>query len=96
MILVRYAEVASQTQALRSQLQSEFMEMNAAYQSALTSLVNMDGMANGEILAAMQANQEKARLASEILTKLLEFIEISSQQVEITEQNIVRFFQSVS
>ena len=67
--------------------------MNAAYSNALASLVSMDGAANAEILNAMQVNREKARLATEILTKLLDFIDISSQQVEFSEQNVARFFQ---
>ena len=95
MISIRYTEVAAKTQMLKDQLQSEFMEMNATYKNALTSLVLMDGSANAEILNAMQMNQEKARLASEILTKLLDFIEVSAQQVEFSEQNIKRFFQAV-
>ena len=95
MVLVRYAEVTSQTQELRNRLHMEFVQMNAAYKDALTSLVNMDGQANAEILGAMNENQNKARIASEILSKLLEFIEISSQQMELSEQNVIRFFQAV-
>lgn len=95
MILVNYAQVASTTQTLKNRLQTEFMAMNSAYRDALTSLVIMDGAANAEFISAMQANQEKARLAAEILTKLLDFIEVSSQQVELSEQNVKRFFEAV-
>ena len=95
MVHVKYAEVANKTQALRSRLQSEFEQMNGAYKDALHSLVAMDGAANAEILNAMKANQDKARLAAEVLTKLLEFIEISSQQMELSEQNVVRFFHAI-
>ena len=93
-ILVNYDEVYTKVAELRHRIQTELVEMNAAYRQAASTLNGMDGSANAAMIEAMVSNQRKSQITADTLTKLLSFIDASTRQVERGEQNIARTFES--
>ena len=93
-IKINYPEVYSKTTELRQRIQSEIQELEGTYRQANASLRRMDSKTNGAIIETMEANQEKARVTAETLTKLLSFIETAAQQVEREENAMSRVFTS--
>ena len=94
-IKINYEEVYSKTAELRQRLQDELRETESIYRQANQSIRRMDGKTNAEYTEAIAANQQKARVTTETLTKLISFIEASAKQVERDEAMIARSLTSV-
>jgi len=85
---INYTEVYSKTAELRSRIESELSNMDAAYNQIQAGLQGMDGEANASFMETMEENQIKAYVSAETLHKLLTFMELSARQVESNELKI--------
>ena len=82
---IKYTEVYSKTAELRSRIESELSNMDAAYRQAQSDLHGLDGKTNATFMETIEQNKMKAHVTAETLHKLLTFIELSSRQVEHDE-----------
>ena len=91
-IRINYEEVYAKTAELRQRITTELREMDGTYRQCQSSLRRMDSRTNAEFIESMEINQQKSRVATETLTKLLSFIETASRQVERDEATLARGF----
>ena len=91
-VKLNYEAVYSRVRMLHSNLAAQLREMDTGYRNIQSSLRCMDSHTNAEIMATVEANQEKARVTAECLQRLLIFIESATREVEQEEANWTRIF----
>ena len=89
-IHVKYDEVYAEVARLRSVAANTVNRVNNEYRQIQSQLGRVDGATNATLVEVMDANCQKAVLATETLDKLLEFISCSTKQIEINEQRIAQ------
>jgi len=77
---------------LRGLLEAELQEMDNSYRQMEADLRGLDGKTAAAFAETMRANQEKARTSSEVLQRLLAFIDLSAKQYEHEEQLLKNVF----
>jgi len=93
-IEINYNEIYSITASLRSRLEANVKDMEASYSQIQSSLGTMDGATNATLMEAMEQNKQKAHVSAEILDKLLYFIQSTTQQAQLDDQEKSIFIES--
>ena len=91
-IFVNHEEVQGQTERLVRKARTQVAMIGERYGQIQSSLGGMDGETNALLCEAMAKNERKAILVSEILIKLLTFIEGSATQINMRDQRSAAHF----
>ena len=90
-IHVKYDEVYAEVAKLKSYLASNVFGLaDTGYRKIQADLSRMDGKANAVLMEIMEAHHEKTAVTADTIYKLLDFITVSTKQIEINEQRIAR------
>ena len=92
-IQVKHEAVSSKTMALRNQLQARLAEMEAGYSRVQSSLHDVDSATNAAFMMEIERKKRKAYAASEVVDKLLMFLQGSAQQMQIEDNHMSRMFE---
>ena len=95
-IFIDYEAVYTSCREWRRRLQTEVRDVDAEYRQIQSSLQNMDGRANAQMIEAVGANQGNIQLTVETLLRLLDTMESTAQAVEQEELRVKQMFNMVT
>jgi len=84
-ITIQYEAVYNQSAAHCAELGTEVADLIAEYAQLHQDAQTMDGRANADYHGVLAVNRKKGEITCELLQRLLQFIELSSRQVEEDE-----------
>lgn len=95
-IFIDYEAVYTSCREWRRRLQTEVRDVDAEYRQIQSSLQNMDGRANAQMIEDVGANQGNIQLTVETLLRLLDTMESTAQAVEQEELRVKQMFNMVT
>ena len=93
-IHINYGTVQAQTSNIRSTAASQLQNSKSACSGVQASLSSKDSATNASYIRAIELNQSKAQSATRGITKLLNFISGSAEQMRLEDERLSTYMRT--
>jgi len=92
-IFINHTDVQAQTANLRSEVAAKLSETESAFSNLQSSLNTKDSATNARFLQAVDVSTKKAQSAARGLTKVINFVSGSAEQMRLEDMRLAAVMQ---